>query len=200
MLGLYLVSSFSLFAQSVNSDKIENIKIQSFEIPSGFVLRQERLTKPGSSLNEQVNQFWRKGNGKQDLELINEDKHETSFSIGASSYQKWYREYNSGEKDKIEIDIIICPSEKEINNTINYYTKEAFSTSFVVTEIPFVGEKSWMPNDIKQENNYYTVMFLKSNVFIRLFIRFKDKNLNELEQITKKIAKKIEYKITPTLN
>lgn len=194
-LFLSLTMIGSILDQNVKPDKIENLKMQPPDMPNEFVLHQERVAKPGASTDEQVCQFWRRDSKEQDLALIEEAKYKVNSSVGASSFQKWYRGDKIGEKDKIEIDIVICPSDKEMENTITHFTKEAFATQFISTEIPFVGEKSWILKDENPRGDSFSVMFLKFNVFVRVFVRLKDKDEDELQKMTEDLSKKIENKI-----
>jgi hypothetical protein len=192
---LYLSVICSILAQSVKPDKIENLKMQPQDMPCEFLLHQERVAKPGISSDEQVYQFWRRGSKEQDLVLIEEAKQRFDNPVGASSFQKWYRGNKTGEKDKIEVDIIICMSDSEIEKTITYFTKEAFASPFYKTESPFAGEKSWMPKYEQPMRDNFTVMFLKFNVFARVYVRLKDKSADELQQMAENLAKIIENKI-----
>jgi len=197
LIGLLLNLSVicSILAQNVRPDKIESLKMRPPDMPNEFLLNQERLAKPGVSSNEQVYQFWRRGSKEKDMVLIEEAKQKFDNPVGASSFQKWYRGNKTGEKDKIEIDIIICISDSEMENTITYFTKEAFAAQFHNTEIPFAGEKSWMPKYVHPRQDTYSVMFLKFNVFVRMYVRLKDKSVDELHQMTENLAKIIENKI-----
>ncbi len=70
-IGMAFVCSLS--AQNIKPDKIEDIKVQASDMPSGFDLHLERLSKPGSSLDTQVNQYWEQGFVTPDLKLVNEE-------------------------------------------------------------------------------------------------------------------------------
>lgn len=179
--------------KNLKPDEIESLKIQTSEIPDGFVLYQERLSKPGESSNEQIYQFWRRDSIEQDLVLIEETKETFDNPTGASSSQIWYRGDKKGEQDKIEINIVICLSDSMMENTITYFTKEAYASIFICTETPVIGEKTWIPEYPSQFS--YSMMFLKINVFIRLYVRLKHKNPEEIKKMTEYLAKTIESKI-----
>jgi hypothetical protein len=177
----------------VKPDKIESLKIQTPEMPDGFVLYQERLLKPGESSNEQVSQLWRRDSVKQDLVLIEETKKIIDNPQIASSFQIWNPDDKNGKKGKIEINIIICLTDSILENKINYYTKEAFASPFQCTEIPIVGDKSWIPEYPSQ--NSYSIMYLKFNVFVRVFVGLNNENADEIKKMTENLALKIENKI-----
>ncbi len=115
--------------------------------------------------------------------------------VGANSFQKWYHKNEYGSKGMIEINIIICTSDEDLENTITYYTKDAFVAQFKLATVPFIGEKSWSPYDNEIGEDCYTVMFCKSNVFVRLFLGIQDRKNDELAQTAFQISKKIETKI-----
>lgn len=174
---------------------IENIKVQPSDVPDGFMLRQEYVASVGASSNEQVSQFWRRDSEEQDLVLIEEKKQNFDHPVGASVIQKWYRGDLKGKRDKIEINILICPSDSEMEKTIRYYTREAYQVPFEYSEIPIAGENSWIPKFTYSGKDNFTVMFNKSNVFVRVYVRLKDTNEDELLRATKSILEVIENRI-----
>jgi len=175
-------------------EKIDNLKIKQLDLPDGFVLYQERIAKLRASLiNEQIYQFWQWDSTKQGLVLIEETINKYDRPVGASVFQTWYRGEQKGEKDKIEIDIIICTSLEEMEKTISDYTSKIYSIPFLITETPFAGERSWMPSSQGEES--FSVMFARVNVFIRLHVNLQDKNQNELQQCSKELAEKLDNKI-----
>lgn len=191
-----LMTIHSLIAQIVKPDRIENLKIQQNNIPHDFILRQERLIKPGQLSNEHIYLLWRRESLEKDLVQIKKVNRIFDKPSGASSYQTWYRDNKMGAKDKIEINIIICLLDSDMKRTIEYYTKEAFVSHFQNTEIPIVGDKSWIPESKNSGGNSFSIMFIKYNVFVRLYIRLMDMNKEEFEQVTETLAKTIEYKIS----
>jgi len=66
---------------------------------------------------------------------------------------------------------------------------------FRSTETPYAGEKSWIPIDENPRRDSFSLMFKKLNVFVRLFVRLKNKNEYGLRQVTEYLAKKIDNKI-----
>lgn len=192
---LVLTSIHTIIAQKIGPDKIEDLRIRQNDVPNEFILHQERLTKLGTSTNEQIYQFWRRESLEKDFVLIEEEKRICDNLAGASSFQKWYRDNKTGVKDKIQIDIIICPSDSLVNRTIDFFTIEAFSSQFNITETPIAGERSWIPKFEHPRGDNFTIMFLKYNVFVRLFVILKDKNKKEVEQVTENIARSIENRI-----
>ena len=117
-------------------------------------------------------------------------------SIGASCTQKWYR---NEKKEKIEVDIIICLSENEIDEVIEIFTKKMYSLQFKQTEIPLAGDISWVANNLDNESDSYSIMFLKANVFVRIYVNLKDENVNELKVTVNNLAGSIETKILSEL-
>ncbi|MGE5316377.1 MAG: hypothetical protein ACM3ME_00170, partial [Chloroflexota bacterium] len=89
---------------------------------------------------------------------------------------------------------------EEIENTINYYTKDAYAIEFTLTPISYAGEMSWIYNTLNVSNNCYTLLFCKNNVFVRLFVKINNIDKNELEKTIIKIAKRIESKIDYSIN
>lgn len=168
------------------------LSLDSTQIPENFYLYSEYITKP-ISLNEAIYQTWRRDNKANELRLIEDEKYEITSPYGASSIQNWFRIYNSESKDKIEIDIFICDSVEVLDEITHHYTQDAFASVFIQTSVPLFGEKSWVPND-EQTNGSFTVMFVRYNVFIRLFVGTHE-NTTEPEKITEELAKKLESRI-----
>jgi hypothetical protein len=190
---LNLTVIFSILAQKIKLDAIDNLRLLPHDMPYEYILHQERLTKPGTSPNEQVYQFWKRDFKTQNYILIEDTKNEISNSAGACSFQKWYCEEQNREKGKIEIYIIICSSDSVMINTITHYTQKAYASKFLCNEIPTIGEKTWSPEYISQGS--HTVMFIKFNVFVRIFVGSDKKNAYEIRTLTENLAKKIENKI-----
>jgi hypothetical protein len=190
---------YSLFARDekpgkiIKPDKIDSLIVQILDMPNGFVLYSDHSVKPGESSNEQVSQLWRRDYVEQDLVLIKETKKIIDNPQITSSFQIWNPDDKNGKKGKIEINIIICLTDSILENKINYYTKEAFASPFQCTEIPIVGDKSWIPEYPSQ--NSYSIMYLKFNVFVRVFVGLNNENADEIKKMTENLALKIENKI-----
>lgn len=187
--------NYCIFAQNLEPKKINTIKMQSSDMPNEFNLYQERIAMPGISNIEQIYQFWSRDSKMSDLELVEDTKKKFDNAVGASLFQKWYRGDEKGKKDKIEINYVICISEKEMDDTITHFTKQKFATPHIISEITFAGDKSWVPVDVSAVGDTFSVMFVKSNVFIRLHVNLVDHDKNELKRIAKGIADNIEKNI-----
>ena len=116
--------------------------------------------------------------------------------IGASCTQKWYR---SEKKEKIEIDIIICPTENEIDKTIETFTKKMYSIQFKQTKIPLAGDISCVANNFEHESDSNSIMFLMANVFVRIYVNLKEENVDELKVMVNNLTGNIETKILSEL-
>jgi hypothetical protein len=201
-LSIALIYIFSIAAQDekqmkkVQAKNIENIKIQEGEIGGSFLLFQENLFKPNKQATGQISQRWKRDATGSDLKMIEEETMDLGVSSGASCTQKWYR---NKKKEKIEVDIILCPSESEINKTIEVFTKKMYSLQFKQTDIPVAGETTWVANNPDPELDSYSIMFLKANVFVRIYVNLKDQNINELKVIAHNLASTIETKILTEL-
>ena len=201
-LSTVLIFVFSVGAQSgkltgkVQAINIENIKIQDGEIGNNFLLFQENLFKPNMQETGQIRQCWKRESERSDLKMTEEETMDLGESVGASCTQKWYR---SEKKEKIEVDIIICPSENEIDKTVETFTKKMYSLQFMRTDIPFAGDISWGANNLDNISDSYSVMYLKANVFVRIYVNLKDENINGLKATAKNLASNIENKILSEL-
>lgn len=179
--------------KKVQTENIEKIKIQDREIMNNFLLFAENLFKPNEQATAQIRKYWKRDTAGSDLKLIEEETLELGESIGASCTQKWYR---SEKKEKIEVDIILCPPSKiEIDKTIEVFTKKMYSIQFNQTNIPLVGEISWIANNPDTEIVSYVIMFLRANVFVRIYVSLKDKNVDELKATAINLANNIDTKI-----
>lgn len=174
-----------------NPIDLPKLSIDSIDMPSGFFMSQERIALPDTVLNENVYQYWRRDSKTNKLVLLEESKSGIDTTFGASSDQIWYRNNSLGGNDKIEINKVICISDEGLLEVINYYTQQAFAGVFVLSGVPFAGEKSWVPLDVSPTDEYFTVMFCKHNLFIRLFVRISGENASESKQITEELAKRI---------
>ncbi len=182
--------------EKVQPKNIENIKIHEGEIGDNFLLFQENLFKPNKQSTSQISQCWKRDTSVNDLKMINEETMDLGKSIGASCTQKWYR---NEKKEKIEVDIIICPSDDEIDEAIEFFTKKMYSLQSKQTEIPLVSDISWVANNLDAESDSYSIMFLKANVFVRIYLNFKDENVNDLKVAVNNLAGNIETKILSEL-
>ena len=114
---------------------------------------QENLFQPNKQATGQISQRWKRDTPVNDLKMINEETMDLGKSIGASCTQKWYR---NEKKEKIEVDIIICLSENEIDEVIEIFTKKMYSLQFKQTEIPLAGDISWVANNLDNESDSYS--------------------------------------------
>jgi len=165
--------------------------IDSAEMPTGFVMNQNILSMPGTAPNEQIYQYWRIDAKTNQLALLESNKKAVSTPISASSDQIWYRTNTLGGKDKIEINRVICTSEPELLKTVNQFTKETYQAVFILSAVPFAGEKSWVPMDAQPTDDSFSLMFYKHNVFIRLYVRISNKDAIESQHITEMLAKQL---------
>ena len=195
LLFYFANSGYGILAQEVNTDKIDSLKIQQTDMPTGFILFQEKIAKPGASPEEQIIQLWRRESSDQDLLLVEETVEKLDQPGGSSISQIWYRGDKNEKKDKIEIEIVICFSQEEMEKTVTYFTTEAFSDQFELMALPFAGSKSWEPIIKNPNGESFSVMFLRYNVFVRLYVRLRNATEKELEQISKQFADKIDNKI-----
>lgn len=178
-----------------NPIDLPKLSLDSVQMPSGFFMGINRIIMPDSILSEQVYQEWKRDSKTNKLVLVKTEKYEVSTPISASSDQTWHRSNSLGTKDIIEINEVICVSDEEMTNTINYYTKEAYAAVFIESDVPIAGEKSWVKKDEDILTETFSVMFVKHNVFIRLFVYQKDTDKDRLKQIIEELAKKIEDRI-----
>jgi hypothetical protein len=185
----------SLFCQDVLPNQIEYIKINHLFMPNNFQMVQEQETKPGSNSNERVYRFFRRNFEKEVLELTEENTKLFTNPSSASSFQKWYRVNETGRKDKIEIGIIICATEVDKENTIRHFTIEAYSVQFYNPVVPILGDKSWISTYQNPIQADCSLMFIKSNVFVRVFVSLENKNNDEIRQIAELLAQRIENNI-----
>jgi hypothetical protein len=201
-LSIVLIFVFSVAAQSwkltgkVQAINIENIKIQDGEMRNNFLLFQENLFKPNMQATGQIRQCWKRESEGSDLKMTEEETMDLGESVGASCTQKWYR---GEKKEKIEVDIIICPSENEIDKTVETFTRRMYSLHYIRADIPFAGDTSWVANNQDNESDSFSVMFLKANVFVRIYVNLKDEKNNGLEVTAKSLANNILNKILSEL-
>lgn len=197
-LSIYLTFVYSAipqnaeFKKEINPINIDNIKIQDIDLIDNFVLFHERVIKPDKSGNNQIMQIWRKDSTNTSLKIVEETKQSIVNPVGSSCLQKWYRE---GKKEKIEINVIICTSESEMEKTINLFTNQMFASQYDSTETPIIGEKSWIPKSTTSQMDSYSLMFKASNVFVRIYINLNNYSLDEIIKISKLLARKVENNI-----
>ena len=109
--------------------------------------------------------------------------------LQSNSSQIWYREHESGKKDKIERNIFVCQTEEDLLKTECFYTKEAYASPMIMTDSPIAGERSWIPQDNRRVDTD-VIMFVQNNVFIRLYINLQGEI--DPHQLTVKLAKRLE--------
>lgn len=179
----------------INSDKLEYIKPHESEIPEGFLLFEEYLSKPGQQANIQIRQRWERDTIKNELNMTEEDSVFLDESHLAFCFQIWYR---SNKKEKIEINIIICTSNSEIDKTVEDYTTKLFSQQFEINDVPIVGERSWIPSGLNYSS--YSIMFLRANVFSRIYANLYDQDIEDLKVTVNNIASIIDTRILSEIN
>jgi methyl coenzyme M reductase subunit D len=185
-----------LFGQDIKKNieinKIEAIKIRTFQTLRDFKLFQERLSKPDSSNKVLSNQLYRMDIVKNKMVCVEEDQVKKEDVIGSSCSQKWYR---SDFKEKIEIDIIICSLNTEVNKTIEFYIKNRYACQYTLEEITSVGEKSWIPKYSNPKHGSCSIIFVRSNVIIRVYMALKDTNTEEYIELLTDLAEELDKKI-----
>lgn len=186
-------SDDALIPNYLDPANLTKITLDNTEIAEGFMVFFENLSMPVSA-NEQVLKTWRRNSATNELELISEEKTAISSAVVASSMQNWFR-VHSDKKDKIEIEIIICPTPEILAETIDYYTKDAFATPFVSSADPNVGERRWTPKNVDESDRSYVVMFCRHNVFIRVFSGLPDGSLKESQDMTKALCEELDNRI-----
>ncbi len=180
----------------LKAEDIEKIKIQIGEIDGSFILFQENIFKPNKQASGQIIQRWTRDTIEDNLKIIEEETMDLGDSTGASCTQKWYR---NNKKEKIEIDIIVCPTESEIEKTVEIFTKKMYSLQFNKTDTPFAGEITWVSNNPNPKLDSYSFMFLRANVFVRIYINLNVENSHELPVIANSLVKNIESKLLSVL-
>jgi len=194
LLSICLVTN--LLAQQLAPTTIENIRLQSTDLPTGFILFEERIEKPGELPGEQIIQQWKFDSSINKLVLVENERNQSKDQINGYLSQLWYRGEKKGQKDKIEIEITICPLKIQIDSTICYYTTQAFSVPYTISESPIIGDRSWMPDTINSGKDSFSLIFQKLNVVVRLYVRIQKADHDNLVNITKSIGDAIENKIT----
>lgn len=192
----FLTYSGFIFAQNqkgkIEIHKIEAIKLGSFETLKNFMLFQERISKPDSSNKTLSNQLIRMDMVKCQMVSVEETQVKSEGVIGSSCSQKWYR---SDFKKKIEIDIIICSLGTEVDKTVAFYNKNRYAIQYTMEEISSVGEKSWIPKYSNPKQDSYSIIFVRANVIIRVYMTLKDKNREELIELLTDLTKELDKKI-----
>lgn len=190
-----VIVSSVILAEEVKPANIDSLKLQQADVPNAFVLYQESLSKPGPSTGEAISQEWRRKTSEQELVLVEERKDKADYPVEGFVRQIWYRGEKKGEKDKIEVVVIICATQEQMEKTISHFTTEAFAIPFRITESPFAGERSWTPVDENPRGDSFSVMFARSNVFVRLYVRLRGVSEEGLLQVAKGLGSKIDKKI-----
>lgn len=184
------VAGSGVLAEQVDPGSIDGLKMQQADVPDGFVLFQESIGKPGVASGEAIYQQWRRRTSEEELALIEERLETTDGPVEGFGHQKWYRGEMNGERDKLEVEIVVCDSQEHMDATIAFNTADRFAVPFRITASALVGERSWAPNrdDVSRES--FSVMFQRGNVFIRVFARLYGLSDERVLQST------IEYAIT----
>jgi len=176
----------------VNTDKLEDIKIHEGEIPGGFILFYEYLMKPDVEASVQISQDWERDTIKNEMKMIEEDSVSLGESYVSFCYQTWYR---SNRKEKIEINTFICSSDNETDKIVELYTTKMYVQLFEVTDVPLVGDRSWIPNNSGLKNSSYSIMFLRANVFARIYVHLKEPYNEDVKVTVNNIANIVDAKI-----
>ena len=98
-------------------------------------------------------------------------------------------------KDKIEIDIFICPSYTKLDELISLFTTKYYSVPFTITDVAVAGEKSRIPLMKQQNANSSVLMFRFKNIFVKVFVSLENKNELIVEDLIEEIGINIEDKI-----
>ena len=182
-----------VLAEEVEPASIDDLMLQQAEVPQGFVLFQESIGKPGVASGETIYQHWRRRTNEEDLELIEERLDTSEGPVEGWGHQIWYRGEAKGERDKLEVEIVVCPSQARMEWMIAYNTGDRFATPFEISSSPVAGERSWAPKS-KDRTESFSVMFQRGNVFIRLFVRLYGLSEEQVLQGTRELAIKIDNK------
>jgi hypothetical protein len=182
--------------EKIQPERIENIKILNEEIGDNFILYQEDILKPNNQAAGQIHQCLKRDFSIDKMKLVTVETMNFAGQIGSSCMQTWYR---NGKKEKIEVDIILCPNDNEINKVIEIFTKKIYSIQFNQTEIPLVGDISWVADNFEDESDSYSIMYLKANVFVRIYVNMNNENKVNVKPFVNKLANKIETKILSNL-
>lgn len=178
------------FKTKIDSKEINSIRIEQSDLPNGFELFQENISKPGDSPNTKEIQK-KKRNHNNEIILTKEYSDNTALIRGSCS-QVWYR---NGKKDKIEININVCASQQQFEETITNYTEKYYSTKFIVSNKLLLGDRNWIPEQISP-NDYVVFMFSLDNVFVRIYVLIKNEDYDEVEKISLFLANKIKQNLS----
>jgi hypothetical protein len=115
------------------------------------------------------------------------EKPDTAYT---SSFQIWYSAIER-PKNKIEVDIIICPGDEELDKTVTLFTKKLYSCVFKLDPSIRIGDNCWTADNYGN-NDSFVLLFTKYNVFIRVYGYLYPKENNNAKIFIESIAKKIE--------
>lgn len=74
-----------------------------------------------------------------------------------------------------------------------------YSLQFKQTDIPIAGETTWVANYPDGLSDSFSIMFIKANVFVRIYVNLKYQNVDELKVISNNLIRIIETKILSQL-
>ena len=180
-------------ADEIATGQIDVLKLQQADVPEGFYLNQEKTSGPGAALGERAFEKWRRASSEQPLLLVEAYTDTPGVPFAGTVDQNWYRGANPGEKDKIEADLWICASVEQRNSVISSQTTQQVASQFAIAPSPFAGEKSWHP--VEQMEHRFLVLFSRSNVVVRLYVRMYGLSQEEVVQAARELAVGIDTKI-----
>ena len=195
---LFFIESLQIIAQDLKSnklislDKIEEINVQIDNIIERFYLYDEHIFKPDKESGNFSSKHKRIDKRTNELKLLKELNEPFDSTFYAQSSQTWYK---NNMKDKIEIDIFICPSYTKLDELISLFTTKYYSVPFTITDVAVAGEKSWIPLMKQQNANSSVLMFRFKNIFVKVFVSLENKNELIVEDLIEEIGINIEDKI-----
>lgn len=190
---LFVVANFALLDAQIKPGSIEALKISASDLPAGFELYREAIVKPENEVNAVKYTTYHINREGQKIETIKEEKIKITQPTGTCFSQIWIGDNINSKKEKIEIDMIICISKDELEKTIRYYTREAYAVQIDTTVTPLAGDISWVPAGPNEHT--FSCMFLKGNVFVRVYIYMEHAEKSDLLRYSNILVKKIEQRI-----
>ena len=180
------------FYKGVEPSLIEKLCPKMITHEDSLVLYFVSVKMPDSLVNTNY-VVWEKSLFKnKKLEPVALHKKEANRPVNAYCKQIWKDETQKG---RVEVDIIVCQTQGDLNEVIKSYTQEKYTIQFRKTDEPIIGQQSWIPTSVEQEQQSPVVLFYVSNVFVRVASTIGVSEVNKSETLTRVLSTKIEEDI-----
>lgn len=193
LLGLFCsaMAGSSVSAEYGPPERVADLRMEQPDLPEGFVLYGEEISRPGPTLGDRTYQWWARRDGEQELKLVEETTDSPPLPVGGYVHQTWYRGEIRGESDRIETEVVIYATQEKMAAAIRLYTDRGYIATVIrLTASPVAGDRSWLPI-----TDYDFVMFARDNVLVRLYISLHNASEDETLHVINELATRIDNRI-----